>query len=118
MKDLTGFEKFALKTTETAVQIRPKSNTTSVTRKTEQPDRGVEPPAEPTTQEEPRKAKRGRPFKAMSLNAPKQVPVNFLIDEDLKQILENMKYITHKSTIKGVILEAIDLLLDKYNMEK
>lgn len=131
MADKTGFDKFVSKQVGATVQIRPKANTRPVVQKT-----GLEMPAEvlqevqakpapapaaipvqETVQASAAKHPGGRPRKDPSTQ-PKLVTLNFQVDEGLKQILENLKYRTHKSTVKGVVLEAIDLLLDKYGIER
>jgi len=38
------------------------------------------------------------------------------IDEDVYQKLESMKYVLHKSTVKAVIMTAVDDLFEKYGM--
>ena len=137
MADKTGFDKFVSKQVGATVQIRPKANTRPV-QKT-----GLEMPievmqelqAKPAPAQETASAQSsapvrqapaqttatrhpgGRPRKDPA-NQPKLVTINFQVDEGLKQILENLKYRTHKSTVKGVVMEAIDLLLDKYGIER
>lgn len=39
------------------------------------------------------------------------------IDEDVYQKLESMKYVLHKSTVKAVIMTAVDDLFEKYGMQ-
>lgn len=113
MSDKTGFEKFMQKQVGDTVQIRPKSNTRPVRQAEEE---SVAPASAPV--EEPvKKVGRGRPRKDPE-SKQKLVTINFLVDEDMKQLLEQMKYRTHKTTVKGVIMEALDLLFDKYGIER
>lgn len=118
MGEKTGFEKFVDKQTENAVYIQPKSNTTS--RKNKDVLLNVmEEVANRETNDDDivtRKVQ-GRPKKEVT-EETELVVINFKVDVKLKQILENLKYRTHKTTVKGVLLEAIDLLLDKYGIER
>lgn len=114
MSDKTGFEKFMEKQVGDTVQIRPKSNTRPV----RQAEEEKETPARTAPVEEPaKKVGRGRPRKDPE-SKQKLVTLNFLVDEEMKQLLEQMKYRTHKTTVKGVIMEALDLLFDKYGVER
>ena len=115
MADKTGFDKFISKQVGSTVQIRPKANVKPLDRE----ERAASETPAPAAENAPA-AKRpaGRPRKQENPDQPKLVVINFQVDENLKQILENLKYRTHKTTIRGVMLEAIDLLLDKYGIEK
>lgn len=104
MAEKTGFDKFVEKQAGTPVQIRPKANVIRETNNT-----GSEEKASKRTAG-------GRPRKDNS--QPKLVPIIFQVDENLKEILESLKYRSHKTTLKGVLMEAIDLLLEKYGIEK
>jgi len=129
MAEKTGFDKFISKQVGTTVAIRPKANTKPVEKQEPAPEPApaeevvVEAPQPKTQVQTPavgepvKKHAGGRPRKDPS-NQPKLVTLNFQVDEELKQILENLKYRTHKSSVKGVVMEAIDLLLDKYGIER
>lgn len=120
MADKTGFDKFVSKQVGETVQIRPKANTRSVERDAPvgegraelEPERAVK-----VTEGQVRRHPGGRPRKDPSMQ-PRLVTLNFQIDEELKKILEGLKYRTHKSSVKGVIMEALDDLLDKYGIER
>lgn len=119
MADKTGFDKFISKQVGSPVQIRPKSNVRTLDRSEREAAPAVEEtPAPAPAQAQVAKRPAGRPRKVENPDQPKLVVLNFQVDENLKQILENLKYRTHKTTIRGVMLEAIDLLLEKYGIEK
>lgn len=71
-------------------------------------------PAEPVVAEAPRKP--GRP-KIDPATKKENHRTTLDIDEDVYQKLESMKYVLHKSTVKAVIMTAVDDLFEKYGVK-
>lgn len=65
-------------------------------------------------QEEVKKNKGGRPPKK---DKPEQATIMLNVDRELKRKLEEVKYITHKSTLKDVLIEAMNDILKKYEID-
>lgn len=104
---MTGLEKFMTKQFKGGVKIgEPVDNV----------EREIPAREEMTSpvQEEVKKNKGGRPPKK---DKPEQATIMLNVDRELKRKLEEVKYLTHKSTLKDVLIEAMNDILKKYEID-
>lgn len=108
-KNKTGLEKFMSKQFSEGVKIGSPAS--------EQKGRGRSASAEEGGEsEDVRKEKNrgGRPKKA---DRQEQATIIIKIDRELKKKLEDVKYMSYKSTLKDVLVEAMNDIIKKYGVE-
>ena len=103
----TGLEKFMTKQFPGGVKIGEPAN--NVEREIPSREETVS-----SVQEEVKKNKGGRPPKK---DKPEQATIMLNVDRELKRKLEEVKYLTHKSTLKDVLIEAMNDILKKYEID-
>lgn len=106
-KKQTGLEKFMGKTFTGGVKIENPTESREV-RKT--------PAAEPAAPAEETKEPK-RPGRPRSEGKAEQSTIIVKVDRELKRKLEEVKYLTHKSTLKDVIVEAMNDIVRKYEQK-
>lgn len=106
-KKQTGLEKFMDKTFTGGVKIETSAEPREHREMPAAEEAAVEQP-KPTT------GKVGRP---RSEGKVEQVTIIVKVDRELKRKLEEVKYLTHKSTLKDVLIEAMNDILRKYEVE-
>lgn len=103
-KKQTGLEKFMGKTFTGGVRIEAP---------TEAREHRELPAEAAVVEESKRPGKVGRP---KSEGKVEQSTIIVKVDTELKRKLEDVKYLTHKSTLKDVIIEAMNDIVKKYEL--
>lgn len=109
-KKKTGFDTFMDKNFGSSVTIGTPSESRRE-RLAAQPE--IVQDSKEIAQVEKKDVKRGRPRKTK----PEQAAIVLNIDRDLKEKLEAVKNITHRSTLKDIIIEAMFDVIKKYGIE-
>lgn len=74
------------------------------------------PAKEETAQPAQHEVKRNRGGRPPKKDKPEQATIMLNVDRELKRKLEEVKYVTHKSTLKDVLIEAMNDILKKYDI--